>query len=39
MAEVYASLAVTPAAERAPEEIPDDESLPQILDAMRADPG
>lgn len=37
MGEIYAALARTPAAERAPEEIPDDESLPQILDAMRAD--
>ena len=35
MAEVYASLAQTPAAERAPEEIAGDESLSQILGAMR----
>lgn len=35
MAEVYASLARTPAAERTPEEIADGESLSQILDAMR----
>lgn len=35
MAEVYESLARTPAAERPPEEIADDESLSQILDAMR----
>ncbi len=35
MAEVYASLARTPAADRPPEEITGDESLPQILDALR----
>jgi len=35
MAEVYASLAQAPAAERPPEEIADDKSLPPILDAMR----
>ena len=36
MAEVYASLSRTPAAERGPEEIAGDQSLAQILDAMRA---
>ncbi|MBA2424082.1 MAG: NAD(P)-dependent oxidoreductase [Actinobacteria bacterium] len=35
IAEIYASLAQTPAAERAPEEIAGDESLSQILGAMR----
>jgi len=35
IAEIYASMAQTPAAERAPEEIAGDESLSQILGAMR----
>jgi 3-hydroxyisobutyrate dehydrogenase-like beta-hydroxyacid dehydrogenase len=35
MAEVYASLATTAAATRAPEEIPHDASLRDVLDAMR----
>lgn len=39
MAEVYASLAETPAANRAPEEITGDESLPEILGAMQARSG
>jgi 3-hydroxyisobutyrate dehydrogenase-like beta-hydroxyacid dehydrogenase len=35
MAEVYSSLAATDAAERAPEEIPGETSLADVLDAMR----
>ena len=37
IAEIYESVARTPAGDRSPEDIADDESLPQILDGMRAD--